>query len=552
MIHVGKSEKGIYGLHNNISAKAVQPTEHFVRPEAMFRWMLYENERIQIVDKENDVERREFLRCATLAGTTVLFDRSALAFTKAAPSVSKSAKTELTDVLAHVPGGNTVGGEVREKTMRSDGYFHIDTPRMIARLKELHVNTCNYLIWNSPSDWDDLRNEFLPAAEKAAIQVWTYMAPPAETYAKGKGSDPYRTNYEKWAEELAHLSLRYRSLKAWVMDDFTWNMKTFTPEYVARLQEITHAINPELRFFPVIHFTAMSAEWIRSYKPYIDGVVCPYIDLPYNNTQRTTSLNPSINHARETLGLPVYVLLYAGRHLTSPLEPTPEYITNAIQIGVRAISEGRCGGIISYGTELDPQPLSTQGNGALEGNGRLYLAAVGVNGRAGDFAQASQTIHIAPNSPRYQLSFWHEDNWLRPLAPKGQYIKQLLIDETVVWQCDVAADDNYWLQGSILQGPINLTSILKGRSTARLTIRLIAQSDGPKSPIQVSFDALEATGFTLRNPGFESSEAWHLEDKGQALLAAIDHFMPDLRRQVFVAVSREFARAQRMFASSKF
>ena len=207
----------------------------------------------------------------------------------------------LTDVLAHVPGGNTVGGEVREKTPRSDGYFHVDTPAMIARLKELHANNVNYLVWNAPSDFDDLRNEFLPAAQKAGLTVWAYLAPPAETYAKGKGSDPYRTDYVKWAQALAELSKQYPALQAWAMDDFTWNMKKFTPEYVAEIQQVAHAINPDLRFIPVLHFTAVNDKWVADYGPLIDGVMSPYIDLPYNDTQRVSSLDPQIDMVRAKL-----------------------------------------------------------------------------------------------------------------------------------------------------------------------------------------------------------------------------------------------------------
>lgn len=495
------------------------------------------------------MERRTFLRSAALATAATITQRTIVAAGLGGSIPLSAPPSAPGHVLSHVAGGNTVGGEVRERSIRADGYFHIDTPRMIARLKQLRVNNCNYLVWNSPSDWDDLRHEFLPAAETAGIQVWPYIVPPAETYVKGKGSDPYRLDYEKWAQELAQLSLHYRALTAWVMDDFTWNTKTLTPEYMAKLRDITRAINPEFLFFPVVHFTAISDEWIRNYKPYINGVICPYLDLPYNNTQRTASLDTSINRVRDTLNLPLYVLLYAGRHLTSPLEPTPQYVSQAIRIAVRAMEESRCGGIISYGTELDPQNLMTEGNRALEGNSSLFLAAVASGVPAGDFAQASQEITIDPESSKYQLIFWHRDNWSQILNTRGQYFKQILIDETVVWECDAAADNTYWLQGSTLQGPIDLTSELKGRKTARLTLRLVSKSDGPKGLIQVNFDALQATGFTLRNPGFESSEGWRVEDKGQSLLADIDHFSPNLRIEVFNTVSQEFAKAEHIFAS---
>ena len=332
---------------------------------------------------------------------------------------ASGAPAALSQVLSQVPGGNTVGGEVREASPRGDGYRHIDTPRMIARLKALHANTCNYLIWNSPTDFDDLQKEFLPAAQQAGIKVWTYLAPPAETHPKGKGSDPYRTNYIQWAKALASLSLRYPNLQAWVMDDFTWNLKTFTPQYVAEIQQAAHAINPQFRFFPVLHFTAVSEKWVGDYGSLIDGVMCPYLDLPYNNTQRASSLEAQIQAVRARFQKPLYVLFYAGRHLTSPLEPTPEYVTNVLHVALQAMCEGRIGGVIAYATPMDPQTPQTMPNQAVEGCGRLSLAAAATFSDTNDFAQASQMIHPAPKAARYALSFWHHDQWGPPDTPKA-------------------------------------------------------------------------------------------------------------------------------------
>jgi hypothetical protein len=450
----------------------------------------------------------------------------------------------LMHVLSHVPGGNTVGGEIREAAPRADGYYHIDTPRMIARLRQLHVNNVNYLIWNSPSDFDDLRQEFLPTAQSAGISVWVYLAPPGETAKGAKGSDPFRTDYEKWAQELAALSLKYPALQAWCMDDFTWSMKTFTPAYVAKLRGITRSINSQFRFIPVVHFTAVTRRWVADYGALIDGVMCPYIDLPWNDTQRTSPLDQQINNVRKHFDKPIYVLIYAGRHLASPLEPSPRYVADVMKRSVTAMDEGRVGGIISYGTPLDEHTPPTESNSALDGFGRLSLAAAATTSTRDDFAEASQIIRIDPRSARYQLSVWHYDQWGPPDFPKGQYQKQVLIDGKVVWACDPAADvRSTWLEGSILTGPIDLTTILKGKTSARLTLRLQSTADGRKQPIDVGFDRLSAEGFMIKNPGFESDDGWALGDNGRALLADIDHADPDRPAKVFQAVSEAFGRA---------
>lgn len=475
----------------------------------------------------------------------------ATAWSSRADAVATAVPAPLTHILSHVPGGNTVGGEIRERAPRADGYYHIDTPRMIARLKQLHVNNVNYLIWNSPSDWDDLRKEFLPAAQSAGLSVWVYLAPPGETAKGAKGSDPFRTDYPKWASELASLSLKYPALQAWCMDDFTWAMKTFTPAYVAKLRGITQSINPQLRFIPVVHFTAVTSKWVAEYGALIDGVMCPYIDLPWDDTQRTSSLDEQIESVRKQFDKPIYVLIYAGRHLASPLEPSPRYVADVIERSLKAMDEGRLGGIISYGTPLDEHTPPTQSNQALDGLGRLSLAAAASLSTPTDFAEASQTIQIDPKSARYQLTVWHYDQWGPPDFPRGQYQKQVLIDGKVVWECDPAADvRSTWLEGSILTGPIDLTKTLKGKTSARLTLRLQATSKGRKQPIDVGFDRLSAEGFSIKNPGFESDDGWTLKDSGHALLSNIDHYDPDCPSKVFQAVSDAFGAADQARAES--
>jgi hypothetical protein len=84
--------------------------------------------------------------------------------------------------------------EIREATPRADGIQHVNTPATIQKLKELHVDTYYYLIWDQPTDWDDLKNEFIPAAEKAGIHVIVYLVPPSESTGTRK-SYPYLTDY---------------------------------------------------------------------------------------------------------------------------------------------------------------------------------------------------------------------------------------------------------------------------------------------------------------------------------------------------------------------
>lgn len=151
----------------------------------------------------------------------------------------------------------------------------VDCDAMVARLKELGINTYFWLIWHAPTDWDDLKL-FLPKAAKAKIDVWVYLVPPSESPPRtGLYSEPFRLDYGKWAEEIARLSLQHSNLKAWVIDDFTGNFKVAE---VRDMQARAKRINPKLPFLPLLYFpgTILSRQFIEDYHDIVDGAVVAY------------------------------------------------------------------------------------------------------------------------------------------------------------------------------------------------------------------------------------------------------------------------------------
>ena len=122
----------------------------------------------------------------------------------------------------------TYAGELRT----ADG--RMDCDRLIAELGDLHANTYNWLISRANTDWEDLHT-FLPLAKEKGIRVWVTLLPPSESAPKTKhNSEPFRLDYEKWAAELADLSVHEPALVAWSIDDFAYNFKTFTPDANAK------------------------------------------------------------------------------------------------------------------------------------------------------------------------------------------------------------------------------------------------------------------------------------------------------------------------------
>jgi hypothetical protein len=154
----------------------------------------------------------------------------------------------------------------------------VDVDAMVTRLKELGVTAYYWLIWHAATDWEDLKL-FLPKAAEADIDVWVYLVPPSESPPRHstRYSEPFRLDYQRWAEEIARLSLQHTNLTAWVIDDFYANRKFFTPAYLHEMQTRAKRINPRLAFLPLMYFNEIQPKFTEDYGEVIDGVVVAYL-----------------------------------------------------------------------------------------------------------------------------------------------------------------------------------------------------------------------------------------------------------------------------------
>lgn len=452
-------------------------------------------------------------------------------------------------VIASYPGGNTVETEIRERRPRADGYYHIDTPATIAELRMLHVNTYLFLIWHSPTDWQDLKQEFLRAAQRAGIDVWAYIVPPSECNETGWCSRPFETDYVAWARHIAQLSTRYSNLTAWAIDDFTIgdNAKTFTPEYMSQMNRAVDAINPRLGLYTTAYYvTATSQAFYTTYAPYLRGIIFPYLDDPYPNTQVTSRLRPELDAVtsladRHHMG--VLLMIYAGRF--SALDPpTPTYVATALRIGFDYARRGRIDGIVSYGTPHPHTPAVTSDVIAMYGRGCLVLQDSGGTTPTGKYASASQTVRVDPHAPRYTVSFWRLSRFYANPTP-GRLL-QVLVDDHVIWSSDLATDasggshEYRWMEA---EGPIQVDPhYLRGKTKATLTFRLYEAQSAADYRSLTAFDTLQATGLKVADPGFERREAWRTRSTFGNLLPTVNVFDPNLSTHIFQAVARAFGR----------
>lgn len=230
----------------------------------------------------------------------------------------------------------------------------VNNELLLSQLKDLGVNTYVWLIWRGEKDWEDMQL-FLPMAKKNNINVWAYLVPYSESKPRHRwSSEPFDTNYFKWAEEIGKLSLKHSNLTALSIDDFVaWNLQFYTPEYTARMINILRGINPRVAFVPCIYYrsTKITDYAAQGYIPYFDAVLFPYKgEATGRETLKTTS---SFAEELQTMRtafqnkLPIIVDIYSSAHSKAG-SSTPEYVSEMIEL-----SRQHADGIVIY---LHPDP----------------------------------------------------------------------------------------------------------------------------------------------------------------------------------------------------
>lgn len=451
---------------------------------------------------------------------------------------------------AALTGGNTIGAAVREKAPRADGYRHIDTPALIEKLVGLGANSYLYGVWDSPTDWDDLRLEFAPAALEAGIAVCPYLVPPSETRQDGRASRPYMTDYVAWATAIAELSTTVPSVTAWAIDDFQFEMnaKLFTDSYMEDIVATQRNINPDLGFYTCAYYDAATDDdFLDRYGPYIDGIIYPYLDGHRSNTHVASTAGECLDAILEKTrprGLGLLQLVYSGRFLDAPVPLTEDYVAQAVATGLEYTADGRIDGVVAYGLQWDDAPTPSSDRNAMYGDGRLSLVAPAIRVGAGNYAEASTTVRVDADAPRHELSFWHHRAFTSRYPKRGDYAMEVLIDNETVWETDVLGHPwLLWIQGEGLQGPVDVTRWLRGKTTATLAFRLRAYAETTPVNLNVGIDQLESIGFTIDNPDFETADGWELTATGTIPPPAIEIFAPDRPARILAAVREQFQKA---------
>lgn len=452
--------------------------------------------------------------------------------------------------LSAMTGGNTVGAPIREDRPRADGFRHIDTPAMIDRLKALNVTMYTYGIWDLATDWDDLRHEFAPAAEQAGIDIMVYLVPPSECFLNeekhldGRCSRPYHEDYIRWGEEIGRIALEHPNVTSWGIDDFLvgQNAELFTTAYLAEVRAAMDAVKPDLKWYVTLYFGQITDEHVAMISDSLDGIIYPYNGYN-NNTVDVTWLERRLDAALDTMspsGLDLVLLVYSGRFLDGIIHPDERYASDVLQQAEPYLSDGRVSGVIAYGAPVDLKLAQQSWDyWAHAGDGRLSLSVSNFTPTSdGSFASASQDVVVPEEDEGRKISFYHHDQ--DDGGDSGYHTKQLLVDDEVVWEQETVTDP----QEEWIHTEVDLSKALQGRTEAIITFRLLDKKGVGWWPLDWSVDDVTATGFTVRNGGFESDQDWTLDRNQPTMQPYIDIFAADRPVRIFNAISEGYARYQ--------
>ncbi|HOX03940.1 MAG TPA: hypothetical protein P5555_16835 [Candidatus Paceibacterota bacterium] len=240
-----------------------------------------------------------------------------------------SAAVQAADLAARQPRLEplkNVFGTYNAAPRRADG--RVDLDFLAKDLSAIRANTYNWLIWHAATDWDDLK-AFLPLADERKIQVWVTLVPPSESPPRAKNfSEPFRLDYERWAVEIAGLSVRRPNLVAWSIDDFVHNPKELNPERMRRLLSDARAINPKLAFIPCGYYRQLTPAYAEQYRGLFDGILFPYRNESVKaDLVDARAVKSEVAKIRQLFGgaTPIYVDVYASAHSRLG-DSTPPYV----------------------------------------------------------------------------------------------------------------------------------------------------------------------------------------------------------------------------------
>lgn len=169
----------------------------------------------------------------------------------------------------------------------------------------------------------------------------------------------------------------------------------------------------------------------------------------------------------------------------------------------------------SFATYTVNRPFLTDTNAIVQflANNQTYYWRVIARNKSGSTITSATRSFITKSPPSFTLSFRHYDS-RDSSAATGYWYKQVLVDNTVVWEQDIAADaSNSWMDTSV-----NVTSQAADKSNVEIKFRVINKSEVSNYAFDVYFDQVSLTNTDVVNGGFEKNEGWRYTESGSKFI----------------------------------
>ena len=147
--------------------------------------------------------------------------------------------------------------------------------------------------------------------------------------------EPFRLDYVRWAAEIAQLSVREPNLVAWSLDDFSYDSKTFTVDYVRKMINGSRGVTP-LALSPAFITATLHRSWQAGIGRLSMASSFGLHEAGKRNLSQWDTLEKELARVRERFGgkVPVFLDVYATKH-SQLNDSTAEYVEEVMKIGRR-------------------------------------------------------------------------------------------------------------------------------------------------------------------------------------------------------------------------
>jgi hypothetical protein len=125
--------------------------------------------------------------------------------------------------------------------------------------------------------------------------------------------------------------------------------------------------------------------------------------------------------------------------------------------------------------------------------------------QAGDFVQASQSATVVPGGPQ-RVRFRERDDFTA--GTSGYHFKQLLVNDTVVWEADVAGGTNTWAEVMV-----EVTSAAHGKTNLSIAFRVLDKQGVSNFGVRWQVKDLQAEGLKFA-AGLDQPQKWQVTQHG--------------------------------------